>query len=95
MIEVPAAIEKSQISELVKLKGKANAARLSIADEGYDPGHLQFCGFAGARGADLRYHGVFRFSPCVGGSCPIVAFDFLKPRKPQAPKKGRGNDDRK
>lgn len=85
MIEIQATIEKSQISELGKLKGKANDEYLSIEGEGYDPGHLQFCGFAGKRGADQRWHGVFRFQPCMGGSCPVVPFDFLKPRKPQAP----------
>lgn len=85
MTEITATIEKSQISELGKLKGSANAAKISIAGEDYDPGHLQFCGFAGTRGADNRYHGVFRFESCIGGSCPVVPFDFLKQPKPQAP----------
>lgn len=86
MITVPATIDKDQISPLGELKGKANAKAITIGGEDHDPGHLQFCGFAGARGPDKRWHGVFRFEPCIGGSCPVVAFDFLKPRsKPQAP----------
>lgn len=99
MIEIPATIEKSQISELAKLKGKANASQLSIGGQVYDPGQLQFCGFAGTRRSDKRYHGLFRFTACLNGSCPVVPFDFLSPRKPQAPpqtqkqSKGRVSND--
>lgn len=88
-IEVPAAIDKSQIAEFAKIKGKANARDVEISGESFDAGHLKFCGFSGSRGDDLRYHGVFRFEPCTVGSCSVVPFDFLKPLakpKPQAPK---------
>ncbi|KKN81122.1 hypothetical protein LCGC14_0323410 [marine sediment metagenome] len=102
MIEVTATIEKRQISELGKLKGKANAQKITLGGEEHDPGHLQFCGFAGRRGPDKRWHGAFRFEPCAGGSCPVIAFDFLTPAKPRAqaakpqttkPEKGRTRDE--
>ena len=98
MIKIPATIEKSQISELVKLKGHANAGLVKVAGEQYDPGHLQFCGFAGKRGDDLRYHGFFGFETCLEGSCRVAAFDFLEPlfrSKPQAARqiKSKGRDE--
>ncbi len=93
MIEVPATIDKNQISPLAALKGKANAGKVTIGEEQYDAGHLKFLGFAGARRPDKRYHGVFRFEPCIGGSCPVTSFDFLKPAKPKAPAaKGASNE---
>lgn len=89
MLEVPAAIDKSQIAEFAKIRGKANSRDVAISGESFGAGHLKFCGFSGSRGDDLRYHGVFRFEPCVVGSCSLVPFDFLKPPAkptPQAPK---------
>ncbi len=86
MIELTATIDKSQISELVKLKGMANRAAASVLQESHEAGHLKFLGFAGARGADKRWHGVLRFEPCTSGSCPVAAFDFLKPAKLKATK---------
>ena len=102
MIEVPATIDKNQISPLAALKGKANAGKVTIGEEQYDAGHLTFLGFAGARRPDKRWHGALRFEPCAGGSCPVVAFDFLTPAKPRAqaakpkttkPEKGRTRDE--
>lgn len=90
MIELTATIYKGQISELAKLKGMANRATVSILQESHEAGHLKFLGFAGGRGADKRWHGVLRFEPCVSGSCPVAAFDFLKPARPQATKATKG-----
>ena len=77
MITVDAVINKSQISEFGAIKGTANLASVEVGGHSFAAGELMFCGFAGAREDDKRYHGVFRFEKVEPDICKRIPFGFL------------------
>lgn len=61
--EVPAVITKADITPTGALKGRVNALSLTVGDATRPARSVVFCGFAGARAPDGKYHGVYRFAP--------------------------------
>ena len=66
--EASAVIEKRDITPTHALIGKVNAFVMDVAGECRREGTVLFQGFAGARGDDGLYHGVYRFSPAAPDS---------------------------
>lgn len=61
--EVPAVVEKADISPLHELKGSIGTVPMADAAGPQFDCEVTFLGFVGARKPDGKYHGVYRFGP--------------------------------
>ncbi len=90
-IEIPAVIDKADITPLGKIKGSSNASPAKVGGIDYAVGTLCFRGFSGTcSGSDTsKYHGAFRFDHADGKDhANRKHFDFLnKPATKAGPAK--------
>lgn len=61
-LALPVVLQRSNVIQARTLIGKVNDFTIVIGDTGHGPGCLVFCGFAGAKRSDGKYHGKYRFS---------------------------------
>lgn len=69
---IPAIIDKAEIPEFGKMKGSVNSLPVTLGGQSFESRRIMFCGFAGQREADGKYHGVHRFGVSIA---PIIGDD--------------------